>query len=308
MTEARGPGDPRARVLVVGDLVTDVLAVLAGPLAVASDTPAAIRLTGGGQAANTAAWLAAGGVPVTLVAVVGDDAAGETRLAELAGAGVDLAVRRCPHIPTGTVIVLAHGDERSMVADRGANLELRPSDVDAALAAWPDVRHLHLSGYPLLQPRTRPAARHALAAARDRGMTTSVDAASARPLRDAGAPEFLRWIQGVDLLLANVDEAAVLGLATGPGRRPPARWPVRHLVVKRGSAGATWYAPDVTVTQAAHPAQVRDPTGAGDAFAAGLLAAWAGGADPAAALAAAGRLGAAAVGTVGARPAPGSTR
>jgi sugar/nucleoside kinase (ribokinase family) len=45
-----------------------------------------------------------------------------------------------------------------------------------------------------------------------------------------------------------------------------------------------------------------DPTGAGDAFAAGLLTAWCAGAEPADALAAGAALGAAAVQTIGARP------
>ena len=46
-------------VLVVGDIVTDILAVHSGPIAIGSDTPAADHAsTGGGSAANTAAWLA----------------------------------------------------------------------------------------------------------------------------------------------------------------------------------------------------------------------------------------------------------
>jgi sugar/nucleoside kinase (ribokinase family) len=47
---------------------------------------------------------------------------------------------------------------------------------------------------------------------------------------------------------------------------------------------------------------VEDPTGAGDAFAAGLLAAWCAGASPVAALTAGTALGAQAVRSVGARP------
>ncbi len=47
---------------------------------------------------------------------------------------------------------------------------------------------------------------------------------------------------------------------------------------------------------------VKDPTGAGDAFAAGLLAAWCAGAEPEAALAAGAALGAEAVARIGARP------
>lgn len=301
-----GTGPAPGRVLVVGDLVTDVVAVLGESLAAGSDTSASIRFTGGGQAANTAAWLAALGVPVTLVAAVGDDEAGTLRLRELTAAGVDLVVRRCPSAPTGTVIVLAYGDDRSMVADRGANLQLRADDVDDALRRFPDAVHLHLSGYPLLSGQTRSAARHALALARDHGMSTSVDAASAAPLRAAGPAEFLDWVRDADLLLANADEAAVLGLADGPASPGP----VRHLVVKRGAAGAVWYGPTGPVSAPAQLVPVVDPTGAGDAFAAGLLASWVtalAGPDPVAALAAATRAGALAVSLVGARPA-GSVR
>ncbi len=44
------------RIVVVGDLVTDVLVVHDGPVEPGSDTAADIVVTGGGQAANTAAW------------------------------------------------------------------------------------------------------------------------------------------------------------------------------------------------------------------------------------------------------------
>src|SRR6185503_2834354 len=77
----------------------------------------------------------------------------------------------------------------------------------------------------------------------------------------------------------------------------------RHAVVKRGAAGAVWAHGGVLLASApTEPADVVDPTGAGDAFAAGLLAAWLRGAAPADALRAGARLGAAAVATVGARP------
>lgn len=304
-------------VLVVGDLVTDVLAVLGGRLAVGSDTPAQIRITGGGSAANTAAWLAHAGVPVTLVAAAGADAAGDARLAELAAAGVRCAVRRCPDAATGTVVVLSDPDagsdsgpgprsgERSMLCDRGANLHLAPSDVDDALAATPGAVHLHLSGYTLLDPGSRPAGRHALAAAAERGLTTSVDAASAHPLRRASPEAFLDWVRGTDLLLANLDEALTLA-----GRQLPplalARALTRHAsaaVVKLGGAGAVWADRTGRLAEVpAEPAEVVDSTGAGDAFAAGLLGAWLDGRDPPDALRAGARLGARAVRLHGGRP------
>ena len=50
-----------ARVVVVGDVMSDVVATLTGPVAHGSDTPAAIVQHGGGAGANVAAWLARAG-------------------------------------------------------------------------------------------------------------------------------------------------------------------------------------------------------------------------------------------------------
>ncbi len=292
------------RVVVVGDLITDVVAVLAGPLTTGSDTPAEIRFTGGGQAANTAAWLGALGMPVTLVGAVGDDGPGRDRIAELERGGVDCAVTQVPEVPTGTVLVLATSDERTMVTERGANLWLSPAAVDAALDAAPDAGHLHLSGYTLLDAESRPAGLHALAAARERGLSISVDAASAAPLRRVGAAAFLTWVRGIDLLLVNAAEARVLAGGLDPaaqGRVLSAS--ARRVVVKRGAAGAVWVDRDAMI--AVTPTRrmtVVDPTGAGDAFAAGLLSTWLTGTPPEAVLQRAGDLGASAVGQVGARP------
>ncbi|MEV4760207.1 PfkB family carbohydrate kinase [Micromonospora sp. NPDC049559] len=299
------------RIVTVGDVVTDVVAVLRAPLAAGTDTAAAIQLTGGGQAANTAAWLAWLGVPVTLVAAVGEDEAGRARLAELAALGVDCTVRRVPDAPTGTVIVLTGDGERTMVTDRGANLRLTAADVSAALAAAPDARHLHLSGYALLDAGSRGAALRALAAARDGGLTTSVDAASAAPLRQVGPAAFRSWVRGADLLLANADEAAVLADGAGAAARARELTGVTpHVVVKKGGGGAIWAIRDgEALSVPARPTPVVDVTGAGDAFAAGLLAAWVAGAGPAGALERATELGAQAVAQVGARPpAPGRPR
>jgi ribokinase len=288
------------RVIVVGDIVTDVLAVYSGPLATGTDTAAAIALTAGGSAANTAAWLAHAGTPVTLVGVVGADAAGADRVAELTAAGVDCAVRRAEGAATGTVVVLSESGERTMLCDRGANALLSTVDIDAALDGADGVVHLHLSGYALFDEASRAAGRYALSAARERGLSTSVDAASAGPLRRVGAAAFLEWVHGVDLLLANADEAVALAGTAEPARLTGS---ARHVVVKRGAEGAGWASAGTrTRWIAAQPATALDVTGAGDAFAAGLLSAWLAGAEPADALRGGARLGARAVSRMGARP------
>jgi ribokinase len=292
-------------IFVVGDLVTDVLVEHDGPVQAGSDTDAAIRVAGGGQAANTAAWLAHTGQAVTLIAAVGDDQAGRDRVAELTAAGVRCAVRVHPGAATGSVVVLTGATERTMITDRGASLLLGAEHVASVLAAAPAGSHLHLSGYPLLHAGSRPAGLAALAAASAAGLTVSVDAASAAPLRAAGPGAFLDWVRGTDLLLCNADEADVLaGPGTAAEQAGRLAGHVRNVVVKQGAAGARWAGPDGDVwSVAAQAVPVKDPTGAGDAFAAGLLAAWCSGAAPEAALRAGGLLGAAAVGRTGARPA-----
>jgi sugar/nucleoside kinase (ribokinase family) len=203
------------------------------------------------------------------------------------------------------VVVLSSADERTMITDRGAALLLDPADVRAAVKNAPGAAHLHLSGYPLLHAGSRPGGLAALAAARERGLTTSVDAASAEPLRQLGAGAFLDLIGGTDLLLCNADEAAVLAGTSAPEEQAAALTAVAgNVVVKRGGDGAVWASRDgVLRSVAGVRVPSLDPTGAGDAFAAGLLTAWCAGADPADALAAGAALGAAAVRTIGARPA-----
>jgi ribokinase len=293
-------------IVVVGDLVTDVLVEHDGPLHIGSDTGASIRVGGGGQAANTAAWLAHIGHPVTLVSSVGDDAAGRDRVAELEWSGVRSAVRVCAGVATGSVVVLTDSGERTMITDRGASLLLDPAHVTSVIEGAPDGSHVHLSGYPLLHDGSRAAGLAALAAASRRGFPVSVDAASAAPLRSVGASAFLSWVRGIDLLLCNSDEADVLAGPRTAAEQARLLTPhVTSAVVKQGSAGAVWTSRDGSEFTAHAPVvPVKDPTGAGDAFAAGLLAAWCSGAAPDAALAAAAELGARAVSVLGARPIP----
>src|SRR5690348_13573233 len=194
-------------VVVLGDVNTDVVVLLGGEPAPGSDRPAAITTRGGGAGGNVAAHLAQLGTAVQLVGCVGDDPAGAGLSAELAAAGVRLALRTVPGSATGTVISLVEPDgSRSMLTDRGANLELAPGDV--IVPARGD--HLHVSGYTLLDPRPRTAGLAALAAARAAGCTVSVDPASTEPLQQYGVDRFLADTAGATLLLPNVAEACLL--------------------------------------------------------------------------------------------------
>ena len=78
---------------------------------------------------------------------------------------------------------------------------------------------------------------------------------------------------------------------------------VTEVVVKLGPGGAVWASGDEVRTVPAQPVTAADTTGAGDAFAAGLIAARVAGWDLEAALAQAVRLATQAVTIVGGRPA-----
>jgi sugar/nucleoside kinase (ribokinase family) len=291
-------------VFCLGDLMVDVVARLFGPLVEGSDSPGVISYVGGGSAANTAAWLTRVGVDSVFVGAIGDDAAGQTQLESLHALGVDVRFRVDRTRPTGTCLVLvAPTGERTMVPDPGANLDLQ--DFDVPTDEFTPGDHLHVSGYALLRD-SRDAGLHAMSAAGEAGMTVSVGAASAAPLGVLGAEAFLKLLPSEVLLFANEKEAAVLTGRTGSALDLATAIAAdgREVVVTAGSGDAAWSDGSETATMAAEPLErpELDTTGAGDAFAAGFLAARARDAVPAVCLRDGHALAAAACRTTGGRP------
>jgi len=291
-------------VVVVGDVGLDVLVRPQAGVVRGGDTPSDVRIVPGGAGGNTAAWLASAGVPVALVSRVGDDDAGAAARRRLESDGVVCRFATDPVLPTCTVVVLLEDDERTMLPDRGANAALRPGDLDlegaaaelSAAGVAAGIPHLHLSGFVLLDPRSRPAGVAALESARSLGWTTSVDPQAANHVDRVGADALLGWAEGVDLLLPNEIEAQALG---GDDAMLGA---ARAAAVSMGARGARW-ATRAHTWRVPAPAVVNgDRTGCGDAFDAGVLAAWLSGAGPEEALSRGVELGSRAAGRTGARP------
>ena len=299
--------------VLLGDVMVDVTAAITEPMHHASDTEARISVQAGGSAANTAAWLAYLGQSACFIGCVGVDHFGTLVAEYLRHCGVAADLSRKPGQATGTCVVIVDAaGERTMLPDGGANAALTIDDLSAERFR-PDA-HLHVSGYTLLRPSTRPVALAALARAKDIGMGTSLDAASAAPLaRETDAYD--QAFPLVDLLLANADEAVVLTGRTDPAdgcRALAERVPVA--VVKLGADGAVAACADAWIAVPAIPSSdvpcaeptgpALDTTGAGDAFAAGLLTARAQGATLDECLRSGTRAAAIAVGRVGAGPPP----
>ena len=290
-------------VVVVGDVMTDVIVFPEGPLVRGSDRRAAIRTRPGGSGANQAVWLGAMGVPVKFVARVG--AADRPRLeAHFLGFGVEAILKADDERPSGVLVTIVDPDsERSFLTDRGANLALSPADVPKTLLDG--ARAVVCSGYSFFAESPRATVRGFLTQARAREVMTVIDPASVGFLREVGVETFLNWTEGADILFANREEAETLAETTDVaaqmqilGRR------FSRVVVKLGPDGAAIGGRDgIRVQRPAPAVTVVDTSGAGDAFAAGFLAAELGGKSEADCLAAGIEAGSRAVQTVGAQPA-----
>jgi len=238
------------RLTTFGDLLLDVIVQLEQPLVPGDDQTAVTRTGAGGQAANVAAWARALGADARYVGRRGDDAAGQIVAEELRARGVELAGPVGGR--TGVVVSIASGGDRTMASDRGAAVELTAHELDPA---WFDCDVLHISGYSLLRDPLATSALRAGELARAHGASVSLDV-STWTLVDDGFRERAHAL-APETIFASVRERAALG-----EQRADVRW-----VVKRGAAGITVDGDD----HAALPADVVDPTGAGDALAAGLL-------------------------------------
>ena len=169
-------------VCTVGDLLLDVIVRLQGRSSPGDDTPAATRVTAGGQAANVAAWAAALGAESRLIAKRGDDGASGLAADEIVARGVELVG---PVVSAGGGVVVSVVDgsaERSMLTDRGPSPQLRAEEIDVGWLRDCDV--CHVSGYAMLDGPIAEAAARAAGAARAQGARISVDLASARGIAE----------------------------------------------------------------------------------------------------------------------------
>jgi ribokinase len=238
----------RMRLVSLGDLILDVVVGLEGPLVPGDDRAATTRVGAGGQGANVAAWAATLGAEARYVGKRGADHAGELAARELAAYGVELAGPAAGR--GGVVVSIATGGERSMASDRGSATELEPAELDPG---WFDVDVLHVSGYALLCDPAASAAERAVELARGAGARISLDL-SAWSLVDEPFRERARRV-APEVVFATERERDAFGTLESS-------W-----VVKRGAYGVRVDGVD----HPALPAEIVDPTGAGDAFAAGFL-------------------------------------
>ena len=291
-----------SRLLVIGDVITDIVARPTGPLVTGTDTAAAITQCPGGSGANAATWAAHRGADTVLIGRVGADT-GSWHAERLRESGVDPLLRVDPNRPTGTVIAVVDTDgERTMITDRGAAAVLGLDDVDLSLLDG--VAHVHLSGYLLFAAPGRELALAVLGEAAKRSIPTSVDPSSSGFLAEYGPSRFLVDVAAATVLLPNRDEALLLSGASDPRAAAEALSATGQTIVL--TLGADGYlvarGGRILSVGSAIATEVVDVVGAGDAFTGGFLAASLSGMDVEGCCRAGAASAAEAVGRTGGRP------
>jgi sugar/nucleoside kinase (ribokinase family) len=255
---------------LVADLFVPPLARLpvAGELLATQDFLA----DSGGCAANTATALAKLGVRAVVAGKVGHDIFGDFIIQDLQHKNVDISgiSRSTNHGTSKTVILPVTGEDRRYIHTFGANSDFVASDLDLHLRMHPRV--FYLGGY-LTLPGLRPSELCALLQlARECGAHTVLDVALAGD--QTHAPSALADVLAhVEFFLPNDDEAERLTGESDPQRqaRQLLRYGCDTVVITMGERGALLMNRRETIEMPAFVTPIVDPSGAGDAFAAGLI-------------------------------------
>jgi fructokinase/2-dehydro-3-deoxygluconokinase len=251
---------------------------------------------------------------VTFIGSVGDDGFGRWLADDFAREGVDtrgLITVRDAFTPMVIALIEPDGERLVVVwpPERGADLRLRPRDVDPdwmAGAAW-----LHTTGMCLRASPVRDAVLAGMALAREAGATVSLDLnlrAELWGLDDETRETLERAIHLADVVLGSGPEEIVplAGLEQVEDAARAICDGRRVVVARLGADGALAAGPpsDRICHAPAFPTTVVDTLGAGDAFDAGFIAARLAGCDVGEALRWGNAAAALKIGRAGARGSP----
>jgi len=235
-----------------------------------------IEIVPGGAVANTGMALARLGIPVSACAAVGDDSLG-TIIKDFVGRWATRnAIRVIPTSrTTASVVAISNDKDRSFLTAAGACDQFRFKTEDVEREISSGSRALHI-GYAMLLPGLDgEPLKNVMCEASGLGALTSLDVTyyDNRPW-----PDLLKLMPEIDVFCPSLSEARLITAETDPAKaaRALVQAGVRKFVaVTNGEHGV--HVEVVGEGQDFIPArrvQVINTTGAGDAFIAGVLAAW----------------------------------
>ena len=229
----------------------------------------------GGCGSNAAIGLAAQKIPTMLIARVGQDNSGRLVQSYWHRAGIDLScVQIDPDKPTAVSVGLVDSQAQPrFIHTPGANTNLTASDLDIIKLVETGVKWLHIGGYFVLPGILDGRIPARLEQALQAGIGVSLDVVRSPRMRH---PEYV-WpcMPFLDVFLCNEEESQMLTGEDEPSAA--ARTLLEHgagrVIIKLGAKGCLLAEGDELRQIPGVPVQAVDTTGAGDAFAAGLVAA-----------------------------------
>jgi sugar/nucleoside kinase (ribokinase family) len=260
-------------VLISGIAVVDLIASGLGRVARPGELVfCSVRTSLGGHACNVSSDLIKLGFPKSKVRVVfpaGRDLFGDFLVRGLGRQGIRVEPVRSDRAPTSLdLILVARGEDRRYHADAGANVAMTAAPVLALLEGCRPL--VYYAGGVGLLGRFDADLCGVLRRAKELGALTFVDVVS--PYRKSWA--FLRRaLPWTDVFHCNADEAASLVRESEPSRAAAAirRLGAKNVFVTLGGAGSVAAVAGACLRLGAFSVRVVDPTGAGDAFSAGLI-------------------------------------
>jgi len=260
-------------ILCIGQLVTDIIATNIDYTHLGEDTKRADEITvkNGGDCMNVAIDLAKLGCKVGFSGKVGNDGFGEFLRSEFDKLQIDTrGLRVSDDVSTSSVIVLVNGQgQRIFLYYGGANDSLCVEDID--FSVMDEYRHVHIGGTFLLPRLDGEGSKEIFAAAKKRGLTTSMDVTWDTTGRWLSVIE--PCLPYLDLFMPSKAEAELITGCAEPQQIAAflrARG-VGVAVIKLGEKGAYVESKDLRFHQPAFAVDVVDTTGAGDSFVAGFL-------------------------------------
>lgn len=258
-------------VLVVGELNVDIIVSgdVVPQFGQVEKLVDDVTVCAGASGAIFAACASRMGLRVLYCSVVGPDPFGHFMIEALRDVGVDTShVRIDETIKTGVGIQLSTGHDRAMLTYLGSIAAVSAMDVPAHFYRL--ARHLHVVS-PFLLTGLRSAMPEIMRAAREKGMTVSLDT----NWDPSESWEIGDLLEHVDLFLPNENELKAIAQCPDLIKASQIiKQRIPTLAIKRGSLGAMAVCANERASLPALKVDVVDTTGAGDSFDGGFLAGW----------------------------------
>jgi len=225
----------------------------------------------GGSSTNTAIVLAKFGFAVGLIGCIGDDYWGGQALQIINEMGIDIKhVARITDISTGLIFIpVETNGERTMFSYRGANTRFQPDAITPEL--FDSVKTLHVSTYNFLESPQRESTIRAIEIFNERGGDIVIDIGVA-PLTYCKSI-LLDILSRITTIVLGVNEAnELMGVRSiNDAVKLILDLGVGCVAVKLGKDGCLVADNEIQYRLPGFKVEVKDTTGAGDSFCAGMI-------------------------------------